>query len=125
LKWASKDAAETYIGLIGKAGKKETPQQDLEAGIAALVEDGLEGLSILNAYAHTRCNFSIFTYDLDNLDAGPDSAVTAELADAVAQDVANDAKVFPPAPPKGKKWPRASFFIGAPSSETPSTTVAP
>ncbi len=122
LKWAATDAAETYIAEIGRTEKKLNPADELDAVVAALVADGVEGFFILNAYAHLRCNFSMFIYDFGNLDAGPTS-VTGELADGIAKNVASLAKAFPPAPPKGKKWPRASLFVGEASPVTPSTTA--
>jgi hypothetical protein len=110
LKWAAIDAVETYIGVIGSVNNKENPQEQLDTAVKTLIADGLEGITLLNAYAHTRCNLSLFLYSEDNIDGGPDDEVTQQLAEAVAQDAVTDSKAFPPKPPAGKKWPRASLF---------------
>jgi hypothetical protein len=129
LKWAANDAAATYESIIGSVKPTDNPQQQLAGEIKALSEDGIDGQFLLNAYALTRCNMSMFVYDFGNVDAAPSTPEGIQLADEIDKEGrAAAVKFFPKAPPAGKKWPRASLFSGDASpapTTTPPTTEAP
>jgi hypothetical protein len=87
---------------------------ELVATLRAIATNAeFNGIETLQAYAISRCNFSMFVADLENLDAAPDDAEVAKLMADVDADAAQIAKVqFPPAPPKSANWPRKDRYIG-------------
>jgi hypothetical protein len=109
LSWAYWSAAGTFLSNYVPL-TSENPKEQLDQVLTNFVESGVEGFSVLQAYAVSRCNFSMFIHDTGNLDAAPDaeSAATWDAQIASARELAKQA--FPPAPPASATWPRASLY---------------
>jgi hypothetical protein len=117
LKFAALSTAADYQVIGAEAAlqpKLDNLKAELEATLRAIASNAdFGGFDTLQAYAISRCNFSMFVADLENLDAAPDDASIAKLMADVDADAAAIAKVqFPPAPPKSAKWPRKDRYIG-------------
>lgn len=121
LKFAALSTAADYKVIGAEAAlqpKLDNLKAELEATLRAVASNAdFGGFETLQAYAISRCNFSMFVADLDNLDAAPDDASIAKLMADVDANAAEIAKVqFPPAPPKSANWPRKSRYIGVAKS---------
>jgi hypothetical protein len=118
LKYAALKAQATYWEISDKTRAQPTaldPKALFDATLAAVLSSDLEGFDILDAYAQTRCNFTMYIYGLGNLDEGPspDLQDFANERQTAARSLAT--KVFPPAPPASPTWPRPSMFSLAPA----------
>jgi hypothetical protein len=109
LSWAYYSAAGSYV-LLNVPLTAPDPKGKLDE-VVARIADELEGFAILEAYAVTRCNFSMFLHDLDNLDAPPDPDSAAMWAAQIEVARENAKKLFPPMPPASATWPRKSLYI--------------
>jgi hypothetical protein len=122
LKWATLDAANGFIAAIKSVKPQDNPKEALDAVVAAIVE-GLDGFTILNSYAVTRCNVMLYLNEKLEIDGPPGDADTVKLFAAYEKTARETAvQVFPPAPPAGKKWPRAALYN---IEDAPPTSAAP
>jgi hypothetical protein len=117
LKFAALSSAAAYEVIGSEAemrSKLDNVIAELVATLRAIATNAeFNGIETLQAYAVSRCNFSMFVTDLENLDAAPDDVEVAKLLADVDADAAEIAKVqFPPAPPKSATWPRKDRYIG-------------
>jgi hypothetical protein len=121
LRYAALEAGSSYnsIGLEAQAvAKRDNFKAELDATFQAIVNSSdFGGFDTLQAYAISRCNFSMFVADLENLDAAPDDVDIAKLMNSLDTEAAATAKIqFPPAPPKSATWPRKDRYIGVAKS---------
>ena len=121
LRWATEDTANSYYAQINLVNPNNTPAEQLDIVVAAIIADGLDGFSALNAYSLTRCNMMMYANENIEFDSPPGDADTVKLFAAFEADAKELApKLFPTAPAAGKKWPRSVRYS---IEDTPPTTV--
>jgi hypothetical protein len=112
---------------IAELPKIENFKAELDATVQEFIKTvDYDAFGTLQSYAITRCNFSMFISDTDNLDAAPDTADIAKLLADVDAAAEADAKIqFPPLPPKSATWPRKDRYIGVAKSLGNNPVVQP
>lgn len=114
LKWAMLNSMKEYYRTAASlegTSPTATPDVVLDVALQSVLDEGVEPFLILHGYARTRCNFSMFIYGTDDLDAPPDAEQAVTFAGWDAEAIALARKLLPPAPKAGV-WPRAHCYSG-------------
>jgi hypothetical protein len=110
LKWGYWQMGTTFV-VLNATPLPGNPQEQLEEVISVLVSrEELDGFSVLQAYAVSRCNFSMWAHSLDNLEGPPDAEDAARYDDGIVNSLSLAEKLFPPKPAPSALWPRKNLY---------------